>query len=185
MSSSTACPTESVFAELAAGDLKFDARRALEEHLDQCDVCTELVGILGALPSALNRQHRTVLGDGDATGQQHVPWWLTDRATIAFTLLVAQLFWSAMLWYPATKWLASVDYTAADWRLWGFAAYAAVVGILGPLIAVAAVLAVWRRRSWAVHLIAVQAAVTIPSLVLTPLAIVTVLHLRRQRHLRV
>lgn len=180
MSSVIPCPPESDFAELAAGTLSDSARRALEEHLDSCQACTELVGVLGALPLVLEPQVTLASSGGTSTCQRAVPWWLTDHAAVASTMLATQCFWSAVLWVPAIQWLRVADPSTRPVVLWAFAVYASCVGLLGPLLAVAALVAARRRSQWVQLFILVHAMVAVPSVVMAPLAIVALARVRRQ-----
>lgn len=185
MPSASVCPSESDFAQLAAGMLHDDARRALEEHLDQCQACTELMGILGSLPRDSSQQVTLASSDGMSSSQRNLPWWLTDRAAVASTLLATQCFWSGVLWLPAMERLLGDEQATMPTLLWAFAAYSACIGMCGPLLGVAALVAVGRRSPWALRFIVAHAVAIMPSLVMAPLGVVALIEMRRQAHPRV
>jgi hypothetical protein len=182
MSSGSACPSESAFAELAAGMLPDDARQRLEEHVDGCAACTELVGMLGALPDAPLVLQRAVTSDAESPRRLAVPWWYSNHAAIASTMLVVQFHWSILLWLPATRLLIGADYATIPALTVVLAAYTSSVGIVGPFAAVASLTAVRRGYPSAGLLMAIHAMMMIPSLTITPLSLVVLSHLRRKRH---
>jgi hypothetical protein len=94
-------------------------------------------------------------------------------------MLATQCFWSIVLWGPAIEWLVGVRRATSHEFLCAFAVYASSVGILGPVLAVASLVAVRQRSRWAARLITIHAVLASFSLAMTPLSIVALLYLRR------
>jgi hypothetical protein len=175
----TSCPDESVFAELAAGKLAEADRQAFEAHLDQCADCTELLGFLASPP-----ERRDQGLDEAAVARTSSPssgWWCRDEGAISLTMLATQLYASALVWWPAVKCAVAQADWQLPWPLRAFVAYLAIAGVLGPLLAALAVIAVWKCSKSSRRLILANALVCIGTFGMAPLALVAMFWLRSKK----
>lgn len=169
------CPDESSFAELAAGCLSPERRKALERHIDRCDACNELLSVLAGL------RGQDVAKAGDNFAGLSSRWRLTDMAAPAGTLLAVQLVWCAVWWKPALTYFDASRMHADGWALQAYFGYGVLVGWIGPLVGTFAFLGAWRRWRATPRIITIQALLSLPTGSLAPVALAALYHLRQAR----
>jgi anti-sigma factor RsiW len=163
------CPDEDTIAQLIQGLLSGDERARLEQHLDGCAACTELVAELGkafgpetkhsALPPPTARDTRSLTR-------------IELFAALVHAVITLKLGWVVVSdGNPSTAPALS--------------AVVVVAGVLfGPIGAAMATVAAWgssRSAGWARRAAVVHALLALPSLALTPLAVYVLVHHRMPR----
>lgn len=154
----SACPDDDTMARFAQGLLPPADVARLEQHIDQCPVCAELVVALGRV-------------GGASPPPSVVPSVRPPPELLVPTELVAAVlhaFWSALSLPPLVSSLASGGERAALPLI--AAGYVVVWAPLGGLVALVAAWGSGRLRRWGRGMAVVHAVVSLPSLVLLPIA---------------
>lgn len=172
MTTTSPCPKESVFAELAAGTLLDAERQELELHLDRCPACTELLGLLASLAGD---------GSGGSKSSVECAWWLTHDAALSMTLMVTQLFWFKVMWSPAVRCLVEGARHQTHWIRYFVFGYVVVIGATGTVVDAIGVVAAYKRRKLPSQVRLLRVVIGMATLALAPLAFVAVFHLLAAR----
>jgi anti-sigma factor RsiW len=163
---STPCPDEDTYARFLQGILPQEQIAEIERHIDACPRCAELGAEFGKLYGAAAPQ-----GDAGAAaeaarddgGPGPTRWLLRlELLMLSFHVLAALAVLPAALRAAAAPAGASLTVAAA--------AYALAWVPIGGAIAAVAAWALWRGRSWGPAIARAHAIVSLPSVVLTPLA---------------
>jgi hypothetical protein len=143
------CPDEDTFARFVEGLMAPAEAGVIERHVDGCARCADLTAEFGRLfaerPSPAPRGR---WGAPAVAGVLHLAW--------------ALVVWRG----PGTPAALLPGALGA-----AYAAYASIWAPLGAALAAVATLALARRWRWGRPLAVVHAALSLPSIVLTPLAI--------------
>jgi hypothetical protein len=151
------CPDEDAFARFVQGLLGPEQASDIERHVDGCARCADLATAFGRLY-------------GDAPVSPRVVPWL---AWIEAAMVVIQVAWT--LAAERARDISGPLPTLVS----AYLSYAAVWGRLGAAISAVAAVASWRGFRAARWLALGHAAMSLPSIVLTPLAVLILGRLRR------
>ena len=155
------CPDEDTFARFVQGLLPAEAASDIERHVDGCARCADLAAEFGSLYA------EPTPAAADA-GRQ---------ATWALVAAVAlHTAWTVVLrvWPGALQALPDAPVITA------YGLYSAVWAPAGGGVAVLAALGLGRRRPWGRGAALCHAVLSLPSIVMTPLAIFVIACLRRR-----
>jgi anti-sigma factor RsiW len=168
------CPDEDTVAQLLQGLLPADELARLEQHLDECPACTELVAELGKAYEHSAEPLRV------APIRKPEPSDLT-RVEL-FAVAIHALITAKLGWLIAA---GRLDIVTAVHPMHPSTVALLVCGAwFGPIGGITAAFGAWalgRRRSWANRAAAIHAALVLPSVVLTPLSIYVLVRLRALR----
>jgi uncharacterized protein YjiS (DUF1127 family) len=170
------CPDASVFAELAAGGLSESQRFVLESHFDQCPLCKEVLGLVGAIHDGSQSADAATL---NSIARNASAWRLREQFVMALAMAVGQCVWTVLSWWPLVRRNTSTSFVAGGPCVALYVDYLVVVGFWGLLLSVMTFVAM--RARGANFLLALHALMNIPTVALTPLALVVLHYLRQQR----
>lgn len=173
------CPDEATFLRLQDNTLPEAERRALHAHLDVCPRCLELASLLDddraslVVPSPL---------EAPRTGDTFAPSALTQasmgrRDRDRKLRLLAQLL---LLLAHGVWWWVTARLNAPGWPA-AFSVYCMIWGPLGAMVALLGWLLSVRGSRTGVALTAIHACVSLPTVVLAPLACTALIGLWRNR----
>jgi hypothetical protein len=197
------CPDENTFARVQAALLSADEMAEFHRHLDDCPACLELAGALGCLYDTEPALGGEQLGQGKR-GRSPVPELALRSATTGtatrerqhsreslvalgtavaahayFTLALVPIFWRAWLaksapepLLPQLAPLGSLQFVVVT--------YVIVWGLAGLLWAAIAWVGLLSRRRWARVAVVSYAWLSLPSLLLAPLAWCVIAALKQQ-----
>jgi hypothetical protein len=180
LSQDSSCPSESAFAALAAGQLASAARAALEQHIDRCASCSDLVGLLGTLADDDRVDGTLAASSGPVHAGQPSSGRCEDVA-VMLTSLATQLCFSIFVWLPAARCLIEHHTWDRGWPTGLLLIHLTVTGALGQLASLGHALATSRRSQWAQRLLALHAWLNIPTVLMTPIAMVELCFIRWRR----
>jgi anti-sigma factor RsiW len=161
------CPDEDLFALFLQGLAPPEQTAEIERHIDGCMRCAETAAQFGRIYGA--RPADKMTGD-DPSGHLALFEALMALLNVAFTVVALPIAWwaaAALTGRPAAEVTSSALSLTFTWI---GAAYVAVWGPVGALAAVVGTLALGRRKPWGRHLAYWHALLSIPSVVLTPMA---------------
>ena len=158
-----ACPDEDTFARFVEGVLPPREAAAIERHVDGCPRCADLGAAFGRLYAPSSTAAPAV----DEDGVVRVALGLSAGLHIAWAVLIAHA-------PAALAALARAGFAAA------YHGYATIWGPVGAGWAILAALALRRRWRGGRGAALAQAALALPSIVLTPLAVFVLFTLRRR-----
>jgi hypothetical protein len=153
------CPSEDTFARFLEGLLAPPETAAIEQHVDGCARCADLAAAFGRSFAEEAAPARGL--------------WVSPPVLLAVSATI-QIVWAVVLWRSPAALEAVLPSAAAA----GYRAYATLWGPLGAAVAAAAAVALARGRRWGRALALVQAALSLPSIVMTPLAVYLLMTLR-------
>jgi hypothetical protein len=161
------CPDEDLFALFLQGLAPPERAAEIERHIDGCARCAEMAAQFGRIYGARPADK----GTGDDPGAHLV---LLEAVmallNVAFTVVALPIAWWAAVALTG-KPAAEVTSSASNLTFtWIGAAYVALWGPVGALAAVVGTFALGRRKPWGRHLAYWHALLSIPSVVLTPMA---------------
>lgn len=157
------CPDEDTFARFVQGILRPEAMADIERHVDGCARCSDLAAEFGRLYAE--------------TAPEAPP---IERRFAPLALALAALIhvaWALLLSPAAAALKDLVPPAVAAVYLW----YASFWAPVGCGVAVAAAFGLVGRQRWGRVLAIIHAALSLPSVVLTPLAAFVLDSLRRDR----
>jgi hypothetical protein len=157
------CPDEDTFARFVQGILRPEAMADIERHVDGCARCSDLAAEFGRLYAE--------------TAPESPP---IERRLAPLALALAALIhvaWALLL--PRTA--AVMQDLIPAWLAAAYVRYASVWAPVGCGVALAAAFGLVGRQRWGRLLAIVHAALSLPSVVLTPLALFVLDSLRRDR----
>jgi anti-sigma factor RsiW len=156
------CPDEDTFARFVQGLLPPDAASDVEQHVDGCARCADLAAAFGSLYAepapAATEAARPETWALMAAAVMHVAWTVVLR-----------------IWPAALDALPRAPLTTA------YALYAAMWAPAGGGVALLAALGLARRRPWGRATALCHAMLSLPSIILTPLAMFVIAIMRRPR----
>jgi hypothetical protein len=162
------CPDDNLFGRLLEGRLTEAQRAPLERHVDECAACTELLAELGKVyAQKAGGTRRPSLAPRVASAPRGRNLWSVE--------LVLGLVQLALAGRLGATWLAARETgdtialplgTLPGWIL----AYGIVWGAVGGVLALSATWGLRRGRGWALRVARLHAWITLPSVILTPLA---------------
>jgi hypothetical protein len=167
------CPDEDTFALFLEGRVQPEQAARIERHIDGCPRCAEMAAQFGRLYGARRADQGdegTSRTSRDAYARLALYEGLMALLNVAFTVVALPIAWwaaVALTGRPATA-VTSSGITLTF--TWIGAAYVGVWGPVGALAALVGALGLRRRRAWARHLAYWHALLSVPSLVLTPMA---------------
>jgi anti-sigma factor RsiW len=174
------CPDENVYARLHDGLLAERERLVLEEHIDDCPVCAELLAQIGKVYA---RHEPAPSADAIATPEPSPP---APRALTWIELSLA-LMHATMTWKLAASMRAHVEIARSLPLLERHPSIASVAAFYllawapaGWVITLASAWGIARDRPWGARLARFHAWSSLPSVLLTPLSfyVLAVLHRR-------
>lgn len=175
------CPDEDTIAQLIQGLLSGDERARLEQHLDGCAACTELVAELGKAFGPETQRS----APPPATVQEPVPLAADDTRGLTGIQLFAAFIHAVITVKLGWLLVSSGDASFAATSTPVLTGLVLVAGALfGPVGATVAAFAAWGSRrgaGWARRATVVHALIALPSLALTPLAVYVLVHYRTPR----
>jgi hypothetical protein len=163
------CPDEDTFARFVQGILRPEAMADIERHVDGCARCADLAAEFGRLYAEPAPDAPAI--DGPATAERRfAPLALALAALVhvAWVLLRAQATVALQGLMPAA--FATV-----------YLRYAAFWAPVGCGVALVAAFGLTGRQRWGRPIAFLHAALSLPSIVLTPLALFVLDSLRRDR----
>jgi anti-sigma factor RsiW len=202
----SSCPDDGTYAQLLEGVLPPQRAADLERHLDSCQACTDLVAQLGKIygptrPSGLPRPPAgpvtppagsvaTVAGGAEPVEPRVVGSAGTARlGQLELGMALAHGLWGVLCLFVLAGVLvgdgspAATEVVGSGTRpgLWAVVAawYAMFWAPFGAVVAAGCAFGLARHRRWARPLAGVHAVVSLPSVVLVPLAVVVLFELFR------
>lgn len=197
------CPDENTFARVQASMLNADELVDFHRHLDTCPACLELAGALGCLYDAeppvggefveQGQRVRSSLPELDtpsvsprvtAHARQYsreslVAFGMLTAAHAYFSLALVPLFGRAWLGKPKPENVLPQLAALGSLQV-AVVTYVIVWGLAGLLWAAVGWLGMLRQRRWAQAAIAVYAWLSVPSMLLAPLAWCVLAALQRE-----
>jgi anti-sigma factor RsiW len=197
------CPDEDTYAGFLQGLLPPERVAAIEQHIDGCPRCAELSAEFGKLYSAdgpaANADPPANAPVGVAVGVNVIrpgqssptptptPTGLTAPAELTMVevaMAAIHAAWTIVALPAALRAWMAVASPGGGGTTPGRIALAAAAYVIawspaGGALALAAALGLWRRRSWARRVRWLHALLSLPSVVLTPLAAYALYRLRR------
>ena len=160
------CPDEDTFARFVQGLLPAEAAAEIERHVDGCARCADLAAEFGSLYAEAERS------SSHASGR--LPWWVLMAAA---TLHAA---WTIVM----RIWPGGLDGVIPTAVAGPYTLYLELWGPVGCLIAARCALGLARGRAWARAVAFWYAVVSLPSVIMTPLAIAVLVLRGRDRRQR-
>jgi anti-sigma factor RsiW len=164
---STPCPDEDTYARFLQGILTQEQIADIERHIDACPRCAELGAEFGKLygAAAPHGDAQENAGPNAARGGDPGPM----RGLLRLELLMLSFHaLAAVAVLPAA--LRAAAAPAGSTLTVAAAAYAVAWVPIGGVVAAVAAWALWRGRAWGPAIARAHAIVSLPSVVLTPLA---------------
>ena len=180
---STPCPDEDTYARFLQGILPSERIADIERHIDDCPRCAELGAQFGKLYAAAPSQK-----DVDQAQEEGAPESARGGARpLRFLFRVELLMLSfhalaAIAVLPGA--LRAAGAGAGSTLTVAAAAYAVAWVPIGGAIAAVAAGGLWRGRPWGRAIARAHAIVSLPSVVLTPLAALVLRETRARRRRR-
>jgi hypothetical protein len=157
------CPDEDTFARFVEGLLPPREAAEIERHVDGCPRCADLATAFGRLYASSS----TAAAGSEDTGLVQLALGLSAALHVAWTVVIAHA-------PAALAALAPAELASA------YGSYATIWGPVGAGWAILIALALRRRWRGGHGAALVYAAITLPSIVLTPLAAFVLVALRRR-----
>jgi hypothetical protein len=194
------CPNEETFARMQAGLLSHIESENLHRHLDNCPACLELAGVLGciansasgsdgsdadsekrvrsATESKMGHSSRGVTNGplGDRSRDCVLAQGVLALAHGYFTLAVVPLFWRVFM--AGSEPASVLTQLGSLGRIFG--TYVVVWGLSGLLWALVGCVGLLTKRRWAHAAVVGYAVLSMPSIVLVPLAICVLVAIKRR-----